>query len=225
MYLKVKHIRKSQGLLFSIPKTHKLKLLESLNIWSKLFRVNIHWVRTDSTCLLTQNKGNIYVLSSMYLFFCICCWVCWFPSSHLRTPNSSFSSLASSFYDTRFSVSPLSSLRSVWQAVLSVTDLFCLCTSLPNLFYETLHLSHFIAAIERGVKSMRKQVERRAKSSVRMVAKCSGVLTKCYLSDCATSILFIWLLFLMSIPALPHLPLPPNLPFKEYTYTIGIFDR
>lgn len=144
------------------------------------FRVNTHWVHTDANCLLTMNSVFFFffyfcsVLCICFLYVLLCLLISLQSSENTQLL---LSSLASSFSDTGvcFSVSPLSSLLSVWQAVLSVTDLFCLCTSLPNLFYETLHLSQALPLPwrEKG-EEHKKTGGERAKSSVRMVAKWSG---------------------------------------------------
>ncbi len=121
---------------------------------------------------------------------------------------------------------------------LLVPILFALCLTGSVVCNWPLLPLHFIAKLvlwnssslslyrchrERG-EEYEKTGGERAKSSVRMVAKCSGVLTNAtyqivlpasYSSGC--------FFYVHTCPSTPTLT--PNLPFKEYTYTIGIFDR
>lgn len=138
------------------------------------FTVNIHWAHSDANCLLT-----FCVLHSVCLHAACIVVFADFPPViwDLSTSFISFLSLVLCLTQgSAFLLFP-SSLCSAWQAVLSVSDLFCLCTSLPNLFYETLHLSKAFPLPWRdrgGEKQSKITGRERAKSSARKVAKWSG---------------------------------------------------
>lgn len=142
------------------------------------FRANVRWVCCDANRRLHQN--SFFPSKCMLCIFAqrVHCCICWFPSSHVR--SSIFAlliSLPGSLTDTgvRFSLTPLPFWRSAWQPVPSVSDPFCLCTSLPALFYETLHLSQALALPRRygGVRNPSKIREDGAKSSVQEWTSCT----------------------------------------------------